>query len=330
MAGGKEAARHWADEKETVSSARPIQFLLFLLSKLPQAVVLALAFPVSLFYLLTSRRARRETRRYQKQLRSFSGGTAPRIISPYRQILSFSLCIVEKLEGWLGKMQYDNLIFGGDIEELRALLESGTGAVLIGSHLGNMELLRSLSSFGRTGVSRNIPVTAIMESNATAQFNKALDEINPNAGFNLIDPADIGPDTIGTLTEQLERGGLVVFAADRTSARARTRCIREPFLGKAADFPYGVFLLTALLNAPTFFVFGLRTKTAALFPRYHMLVERAETAFSGKRSERDAKIRALCREFIGKLEKYCVRFPYQWYNFYDFWLLQNDLKAENA
>ncbi len=320
-----DAARHWADEKETVSSARPIKFLLFLLSKLPTAVVLAIAFPVSLFYLLTSRRARRETLRYQKQLRSFSGGAVPRIISPYRQILSFSLCVVEKLEGWLGKVEYDNLErTGSDLAELCALLERGAGAVLIGSHLGNIELLRSLSSFDRTGVSRKIPVYAIMESNATAQFNKALDEINPNAGFNVIDPADIGPDTIGMLMEQLERGGLVVFTADRTSARARSRCIREQFLGKAADFPYGVFLLTALLDAPTFFVFGLRTKTAAVFPRYRMFIERAKTAFSGKRSERDAEIRQLCREFIRTLEKYCVQFPYQWYNFYDFWLLQDE------
>lgn len=226
------------------------------------------------------------------------------------------------MEGWLGKVKFEELVcHDDDLHGLIESLEKKQGAVLIGSHLGNIELLRSLSSFNRTGVKREVPVTVIMETKSTEQFNNTLKEVNPNAGLHIISPQSIGPDTMILLQEHIQNGGLVVFAADRTSASARTRSVRLPFLGKAADFPYGVFLLTLLLNAPTYFVFALRTKTASLHPRYNMFVERAETPLAGFRAERDKRIHALCEEYVGKLEKYCKLFPYQWYNFYNFWLL---------
>lgn len=318
----KEKLLHWSDEKEVIKSSRPLKLLLTLMLHIPICLVLVLVYPVSFFYLIFSRRARTEAYLYQKQLKKFTHGESPKIISPFRQILSFSLCVLEKMEGWLGKVKFEELVcHDDDLHGLIESLEKKQGAVLIGSHLGNIELLRSLSSFNRTGVKREVPVTVIMETKSTEQFNNTLKEVNPNAGLNIISPQSIGPDTMILLQEHIQNGGLVVFAADRTSASARTRSVRLPFLGKAADFPYGVFLLTLLLNAPTYFVFALRTKTASLHPRYNMFVERAETPLAGFRAERDKRIHALCEEYVGKLEKYCKLFPYQWYNFYNFWLL---------
>lgn len=314
---------HWSDEKEVVSSNKPIKLLLILLSHLPAWCVYILVVPVGFFYLIFSKRARTECKIYQKQLKEFSEGKSPKRISPFNQIASFSLCVLEKMMGWLGKENYENLIkHDDDLQNLIDLLDSGKGAVLIGSHLGNIELLRSLSSFNRTGVSRNVPVTTIMELKSTEQFNKTLQEINPGVSFNVIDAADIGPDTICTLQESIQNGGLVVVAADRTSARVRTRYIRQKFLGKYADFPYGVFLMTALLKAPVYFVYGLRSKTITLNPKNHIFVEKSNIDFDCPRSERENRINELCAEYINSLERKCLEFPYQWYNFYNFWLLQ--------
>ncbi|MDE5898268.1 MAG: hypothetical protein K2H09_03260 [Treponemataceae bacterium] len=312
---------HWSDQQEVVSSNSPILFLFRLLVVLPAWLVSFFVLPVGFFYMVSSRPARNEARLYQKQLRAYFGRGVPKRISPFLQVLSFSLCIVEKIEGWMGKVPFDKIIkHDDDVGALISQLEAGRGAVVIGSHLGNIELLRSLSSYDETGVGRNVPVTAIFEMKSTEQFNKTLCAINPKAGFNVIDPGDIGIETISVLQEQVERGGLVVFAADRTSARARQRCIREEFLGRLADFPYGVFLLAALLNAPTYFMFGLRTKIWSLFPKYHIFIEKSQVDFHCPRSEREERILSLCREFVGKLEKYCRQFPYQWYNFFNFWL----------
>ena len=328
MKNKSEELLHWADEKEVISSNKPLLLVFSLMRKLPAGAVFILVYPIAFFFYIFSRRGRVESKNYQKQVKEFIAGKIPLKISPFRQILSFSLCVMEKMEGWLGNYHYNELVtHNDDLKSLQAHLEQGKGALFIGSHLGNIELLRSLSSFGENGVSKKISVTAIMELKSTEQFNRTLNEVNPSVGFQVIDPSEISVNTIVELQEQIERGGLVVIAGDRTSARARSRIVREKFLGKDADFPYGVFVLALLLKAPTYYVFGLRTKTVSLRPKYHIFVEKSKLNFESPRSKRDEKIHALCKEFVDKLEKYCVQFPYQWYNFYNFWKLEESAKC---
>lgn len=324
MKNKTEELLHWSDEKEVISSNKPLLLIFSLMRKLPAYIVFVLSYPISFFFYVFSSRGRIEAKNYQKQMKKFTDGKIPFKISPFKQILSFSLCVMEKMEGWLGNYHYNELVtHNDDLKPLQLQLEKGKGALFIGSHLGNIELLRSLSSFGENGVSKKISVTTIMELKSTEQFNRTLKEVNPNVDFQVIDPAEIGVNTIVELQEQIEHGGLVVIAGDRTSARARSRVIREKFLGKEADFPYGVFVLALLLKAPTYYVFGLRTKTATLRPKYHIFVEKSKVNFESSHSKRDEKIHALCKEFIDKLEKYCLQFPYQWYNFYNFWKLED-------
>lgn len=316
---------HWADEKEVISSNRPLLFVFSLMRLLPNFVVFILIYPISFFYFVFSKRGRTECRLYQNQLKTFTGGKIPEKISPFRQILSFTLCVMEKMEGWLGNYHYDELVLhDDDLKELQNRLEEKKGALLIGSHLGNIELLRSLSSFGENGIKREVPVMTIMELKSTEQFNRTLQEVNPNVGFRVVDPSSIGPETIIEFQEQIENGGLVVITGDRTSARSRNRIIRKKFLGKDADFPYGVFVMALLLKAPIYYLFGLRTKNAALNPKYNIFVEKSEVDLNCPREKREEKLDELCGEFVGKLEKYCAKFPYQWYNFYNFWKLNEE------
>jgi predicted LPLAT superfamily acyltransferase len=50
-----------------------------------------------------------------------------------------------------------------------------------------------------------------------------------------------------------------------------------------------------------------------------MHIVRAKTSFDCSRKERSARVAALVQEYVGTLEKHCLRHPYQWYNFYNFW-----------
>lgn len=314
---------YWADKKEVVRTGRPLRFLFFLLTYIPAPVCKIIAYFVSFFFFLFGG-IRDECRIYQRRLKKYTDGQIPARVSPYLQILSFSFCIIEKMQGWMGRIGFENIAFqdgDDDIGELLDRLRAGKGAFVISSHQGNMELLRSLANFDRTGVGRKIQVTAIIEMKTTAQFGKILQEINPDVGYHVIAPESIGPDTICTLIDQIQGGGLVVCAGDRTSARTRGRFLTEKFLGEDAAFPYGAFLLAALLNEPVYFVFGLRTKTFSLSSKYSMFIKRSKINFDCPREERADRIKALCAEFVGLLEKYCRMFPYQWYNFYDFWLL---------
>jgi len=317
---GKKALKHWADEKEAIKSNKPMKLLLVLFKHFPGWIVRLLIYPVSFFYLLFSSRARNNSWIYQKNLKEFTKGEKPVVISAYKQILSFSLCIAEKLQGWLGQVNFNKISYqDDDIDELLNLLKDGKGAILITSHLGNMELMRSLSDYNKELVNREVPVVVIAEVNTTQQFTKTLQEINPKFSLNIVDSASIGVDTISYLIDQVENGALVVLAGDRTSAHSRDKTLRQNFLGKEASFPYGTFLIPFLMKVPVYYMFGLRTRTSIFNPKYNIHIENSKINFNCGRAERENNIKACCVEFIEKLEKYCSMYPYQWYNFFNFW-----------
>ena len=99
---------------------------------------------------------------------------------------------------------------------------------------------------------------------------------------------------------------------------------KTQILRKTADFPYGVFLVASLLKVPVFFVFCLRTKNAPIFIKNNMFVEKAKTDFNCSKNEAKKRIETLCDEYATTLEKYCIKFPYQWYNFFDFWQTEKE------
>lgn len=316
----QEQQTHWADEKEAIKSNRPLKLLLVLFKHLPGWMVRALIYPVSFFYLIFSGRARNETKIYQRNLKEYTNGQCPKKISSYRQILSFSLCVLEKMQGWLGQFNSGKIRYqDDDITLLLEQLKEGHGAVLITSHLGNMELMRSLSDYNKQLVGREVPIVVIMELSVTEQFTRTLNEINPNVAMNVVDSASIGPDTICYLIEQIENGALVILAGDRTSAHARDRLIIQNFLGKPAPFPYGTYLIPFLIKSPVYYMFGLRTKTSIFNPKYEIYIEKSQIDYECGRADREKNINACCSEFIEKLEKYCQKYPYQWYNFFNFW-----------
>ena len=317
---------HWSKSLEVVKTNKPLKFTLLLIKFLPAFLVHAIVFPVSFFFFICAKNARQHVLDFQKQMQKYTDNAAPKQLNAYLTILSFALSVVEKMEGWLGKIKYENLIRHDDsLQELISQLERGKGAFLIGSHLGNIELMRSLSSFCETGVSKKISVTTIMSMKVTSQFNNTLKEINPEVVTNVIDPDTIGPETIFALQNEVENGGLVVITGDRTSAHGGKHTIKHNFLGKTAEFPYGVFLIATLLKAPVYFVFGIRTKSAAIFPKNNIFVEKSSIDFSSC-TGRDAraKIPELCGEYASTLEKYCIKYPNQWYNFFDFWQTEKE------
>jgi predicted LPLAT superfamily acyltransferase len=191
--------------------------------------------------------------------------------------------------------------------------------MLITSHLGNMEFIRALAGFNRTGVSRAIPVNAIVDFSVTAHFNRMLRELNAGSVTRIINARDMGPETVMLLADRLAAGELVVIAGDRTSPNAESRCLPLPFLGEDAPFPYGPFFIAALMGSPVYMVFALRQKDISLASRYDMRIHKSPVLFDCPRAERESRIAELARIFASLLERYCQQHPYQWYNFYDFW-----------
>lgn len=294
-----------------------------LLKIFPAIFVRLLAFPVGFCYFLFSKKANAASRLYLTRLNEYiktSGGAKGVKVSALRHIIAFAISLTEKMEVWAGKFSFKQIHFqNDDVTDLIDNLEHRRGAMVIVSHLGNSEMLRGLAYAAETGVSYPFAVNTIVDTKVTAGFNAMVKRINAGATMDIFSADDIGPDTILILQEKIARGELVVIAGDRMSANTKNRFVTQEFLGKPAPFAYGAYLLAALINAPTYFMFGVRKKDISIVPQYDMFVHKNPVSFDCPRKEREERIKQTVANYAHHLETLCTAHPYQWFNFFDFW-----------
>jgi len=324
---------HWSQHKEKAAGYWNVKLLLILFRLFPVVFMRIIAFPVGFFYFLFSKKGRSESRRFLQKAAPLveQSKTAKRcrsLFGPLRHIISFSLTLVEKIQSWGGKFQFKNIHFqNDDIEDLIQQLENGNGVFLITSHMGNIELLRGLANLNRTGVSRKTPVTTIIDTKVNENFSRMLKELNPQSNFDLINANEIGSHTVILLEDKLAAGTMVTIAGDRTAAgshaagsHAGGKNFMIPFLGEAAPFSPGIFYLAVLMKAPVYFIFALRRGDLSIKPEYDMHVHKSTISFECSRKERLDRSFLLAKSFAELLERHCKETPFQWYNFFDFWL----------
>lgn len=308
---------HWSQKPEAISSYRGLSLYLKASKFLPIFILKILVVFVAIYFFCVKKKDRQYSRDF---LRRVAGITGRKRTSPFVHLISFALYLVEKVESWSGKFPFNKIRFQqDDLGQLVDQLEKGQGALLICSHLGNAELLRALAELDRTGVSRKIPTISIVDFSVSPHFFRMIGEVNPESMHHIISAKSIGPDTVIILQQHIEDGGLVVIAGDRTSGTTIDSYLLLPFLGEPAPFATGPFVLARILGAPCYAVFGLRHRTISFLPTYNMHVRRLEIPQSTSRRERQQVVEGVAAQFAAELERHCLKQPYQWYNFYNFW-----------
>lgn len=317
------ATTRWYESKERHNLGYALMF--FSLKILPAALMRLVAIPVGFFYWAFGKKIRRISKDYLIKvglsiLEDFDNGSQKKLPrSTLKHVASFALNLVEDVQSWAGKFSFSDVHWqDDDVHDLVKNIDSGKGTVIVISHLGNAQMLKGLASMGESGTERKMNITTVSDAKISKGFNALLNEVNPDSSFNIVSTDNIGPDTILLLQERLEAGGIVVIAGDRVSAHT-SRNIEIEFLGETAPFPYGVFLLVALLNAPTYFMNGLRQKDFSIRPQYDMFVKKNPIDFDCPRKEREERIKQTAENYAKNLESLCKLHPYQWYNFFDFW-----------
>jgi len=195
--------------------------------------------------------------------------------------------------------------------EFERLLASGRGAVLIGSHLGNLEMTRALAvSEGRA------KINAVVYTEHAQRFNALLMQVSADFGVNLIQVSQLGSDTAILLKEKIDQGELVVIVGDRTptSGGGRSRVSPVEFFGAPAPFAQGPFILSHLLDCPVYLFFCLREGED-----YRIYLEPFAERIDLPRQQRQERLQGYMQQYARRLEHYCLKAPEQWFNFYDFW-----------
>lgn len=314
----------WHKQKEKASGFWQMKFMLGTYRLLGTRGMRVLVYPIVFCFYIFAPGVRKFSRSFLSRVAAYAGRSKPRFFDPFRHVISFAFSMIEKIAAWSGDIDLDNIRFhDDDVGNLIALLEEGKGAIVICSHVGNMEILRALATHNKTKVSRKFMVMSIVDFSGTAKFNKLLEDINPESMTHLVSAYDMGIDTVLDLQDRLARGELIVIAGDRTSSTTPGKVESLSFLGEDASFPQGAFIMASLMEAPVYFMFGIREKDMDPGSPYDLHVMKASTEFTGSRKERRAKIRSLIGEYISYLERFACEHPLQWYNFYDFWNTKN-------
>jgi predicted LPLAT superfamily acyltransferase len=300
---------HWARiaERGTPLGVRFLAWCHRLLGETGTRIVL---WPVIAYYLLTGAEARRASMDYFARLRRFSGGAtpAPGWGTSFRHMLAFAESALDKLAAWAGRLKGIAPAFP-ERARFDALLASGRGALLLGAHFGNLEMTRALAAHHRLA-----RITAVVYSEHATAFRGALEGASAEYGENLVHVTDITPATVIALKEKVERGELLVIVGDRTPAAENGRVCSVDFLGAPADFAEGPFILAHLLECPVYLFFCPREADGYRI-HFEPFAERIELP----RARRAEALREYAGRYAARLEALCLRAPYQWFNFYNYW-----------
>jgi predicted LPLAT superfamily acyltransferase len=260
-----------------------------------------LLYPITLYFVITAREARRVSYEYLRSVR----GRPAWWWHVFRHFYCFAATILDRLYLLRGDFNHFDVALH-EKEILLRKIESGTGCILLGSHLGSFEVLRAL------GVTQqNFPLKVLMDIAHNQNISRFLDALNPKIADTVIVPDQ--PDTVLRVKESLDAGFLIGMLGDRVSSGDKaTQC---QFLGAPATFPAGPILLAAIMRCPVILFFGLYRGGK----RYEIYFEHFAEEITLHRDRRAEDIQHWMQRYAERLEHYTRLAPYNWFNFYSFW-----------
>jgi predicted LPLAT superfamily acyltransferase len=303
------AALHWADLGERGGVAG--MHLLFAVYRLfGRAAFTVLLYPVAAYFSVAARSARRASRDYLDAVRmrlGELGRPVPPQLTVFHHVLAFGNGVLDKVAMWADAMP-NRGITADDFAMLERFRLESRGALFIGSHLGNLEMLRAVGDL------QNMTVNALVFTRHSPKFNRVLAAVSPKTLERMIQVDSLGPEAVIMLRDKLAAGEHVAIVGDRVSVRHKERSQRAPFLGRPAPFPEGPFVLASLLECPVYLLFCLKIEG-----RYRVFLEPFADPLVLPRAGRQEALARAIERYAARLEAHCLLAPTQWFNFFDFW-----------
>lgn len=299
----KKATGKW---KQTRDRGSPwlIELIIWIILNLGRTIGRFFLYPIVVYFLLSSP-TRRYSRRYLQRNFNRAGKNKPGIVDLFKHYYSFANMLLDRVYFLTGKSsQFEINLHNNDL--ITDLIKQGRGAVLLGSHLGNFDALRALAHS-----MDDVKIRALMYNNEQQNINRAFEKLNPELKKDVI---YIGtPDAMIQVQEDIQKGYLIGMLADRIEHHDRS--VSCQFLGDDVNLPSGPLIVAYLLQAPVVLCFALHRGGNQYDVYFHLLREQIKLP----RKKREETLQQLMQEYANILEQHATDYPYNWYNFYDFW-----------
>jgi len=268
-------------------------------------------YPITLYFYFRRARERRDSREFL----TLALGRPARAWDVLKHIHSYAATLLDRIyllhDADLDR--FDMQVHG--LDQIEAEMARGHGVLLLGSHFGSFEALRALT-LRRPEVNLRV----VMDLKQTRALNELLHALNPGIAANVID-AGVDPGALAlALHEAAQQRALIGLLADRARTGEATAPVE--FFGRTAHIPVAGYQIASMLDLPVVLAFGVYLGGN----RYDLHFETLAQSMKIPRNDRAAQLQVWAQRYTARLEDYARRYPYNWFNFYDFW----DLPRERA
>jgi len=282
-----------------------LRIMAFVSLHLGRAISRVPLYGIATYFFLFAPTARRHSRRYLR----LALGREPKARDRFRQILSFATTIHDRVYLINEQFAMFNITLEGEALVV-AQADSGRGALLMGAHMGSFEVMASI---GRRR--RGIKVAMAMYEENARKINATLAAINPKIKSDIVSLGRI--DAMLHIADRLDCGAFVGVLGDRTLGDEPVQPVT--LLGQRAYVPTGPMRAAAILRCPVYFMAGLyRGKN-----NYHVVFVPLADFSVTPAGARSAAVRTAIDRYAAVLDQYCRSDQYNWFNFHDFWRVED-------
>ena len=282
--------RQWYKLKEQGAGEKRLFLTWFLYKTLGKRALYAIAFLVSAVVFFTAKERRNAGVKFFKVLQKKHP-----CINAFKLFVNYGKSLADKIISFSGEMKKDNFVIE-NVEDFK-------GTFFITTHVGNVEILRSLFE-----EDDNIKVNVFMQKNFCETFNNFLKKIEKQVNLETWAVEDIGIETSILIKEKLEKGEVVFMAGDRISAQNENACYEVDFFKQKILLPLGTLKFALLTGARIAFI--VCVKEGSLYKIY---VQK----FIPKSDKKAEILEELKQSYTKFLEEFTLKYPNQVYNFYD-------------
>lgn len=227
----------------------------------------------------------------------------------YRTYFSFGQALIDRTAILAGLGDKFTFFFDGE-HHLKKMAFDKKGGVLISAHAGNWAIAGSILD---DNLPEDMKVNVVMLADEHERIQSFLDKTQKKQSANIIGISNDMSHII-KMGIALTNGELLCMHGDRFMEGADTIAVN--FMGEKAYLPKGPFQLIYKMKVPYTVVYAFKET----FTHYHF--------YSTPPMQNPSSIEEAAQHFANSLEEKIKLYPYQWYNFYNFWAKPNQLKKQ--
>ena len=294
----------WRDRRERGSNGA-IRLIIWLAIHVGRGLCRVLLVPICAYFFVTAPQSRRASQDFLGR----ALGRAATWRETFIHLFVFSTTLLDRVYLLHGRQRELDVAVTNEAVFWNALA-AGRGCLLFGSHLGSFEMLGIVGS-----VEKKLAINMVMHVNDSARLGGLIMGGQASLPYKIIPLGE--PGSMLRVKECLDRGEVVGILADRVYADEATQSL--PFLGSPARFSLSPWRLARLTGAPVVTVFGLFRGGRRYEIVFESLAARVDNGRNDANATTAVSLQSCLRAYVGSLEHQARRYPYNWFNFYDFW-----------